>query len=129
MRKSPRRPKPEKATLSRSDKWQIIAVVTLSLLVLFGAVFFRSKSKHSQKIESTLARWRVTYHLDDDQVRKIRIMETQFHAGWNPFNHPVHTPAETEEHHLAISRVMASEDAANFLKNQQGTQSATDPSR
>ena len=128
MRRSPRHLKPEKVTLSRGDKWKIIAVLSAAVVALFGGAIIGAKSKHSQKIESTLARWRVTYHLDDDQVRRIRSMETQFHAGWNPFNHPVHTPAETQEHHLAISRVMTSEDAAYFLKNTEGARSATDPS-
>ncbi len=127
--KPKKRQPPAPTVLNRSARLQIFAAVILSLLVLFGGAFFRAKSKHSQHIESTVARWRVTYHLDDDQVRQIRGLETQFHAGWNPFNHPVHTPAETYRHHLAISRVMAPEDAAYFLKNTEGARSATDPER
>lgn len=123
------RQKPQNVALSRSDKWKIIAVVAGGIFILIGGAMMGAKGKHSQKIESTLARWRVTYHLDDDQVRKIRGMETQFHAGWNPFNHPAHTPAEIAGHHLAISRMMTSEDAALFLKHRQGEQSATDTPR
>lgn len=124
MKRKKGKPTPP-AGLSRGDKWKIIAVLAGAFAALSCGGLIGAKSKHSQKIESTLARWRVTYHLDDDQARKIRIMETQFHAGWIPFNHPVHTPAETDEHHRAISRAMTSEDAELFLKQRKGEWDAT----
>ncbi len=114
--------------LSRADKWKIAVVVSAVFIAAFGLTFFIIKHKHAQHIESRIARWRVTYHLDDDQVRKIRGMEAQFHPGWNPFYHPVHAPAEIYQHHLAISRVMTEEDAANFMKNEEGARSAIAPS-
>ena len=128
QRKSKKGQPPAPTVLSRADKWKIVAVVSAVFSTAFGLTFFIIKNKHTQHIESAVARWRTTYHLDDEQGRKVRSLETQFHAGWNPFHHPVHTPAEIYQHHLAISRVMTPEDAANFMKSQEGAQSAADPS-
>jgi hypothetical protein len=127
MKRKKGKPTPP-AVLSRGDKWKIIAVLAGAFVTLLCGGLIGAKSKHSQKIESRLARWRTTYHLDDEQVRKVCSLETQFHAGWNPFHHPVHTPAEIYQHHLTISRVMTPEDAASFLKSQEGARSAADPS-
>lgn len=65
-------------------------------------------------MQRSLDQMRVEYHLDEDQIARIREMEWEFHGSGNPFTSPTHTAEEIRQHKLAISAVMSPEDAARF---------------
>ena len=107
------------STLTRVDKLNLLAAflaITVTMCSIFHVLTTHAQSRAFDK---QIARWRHDYHLNDDQARRVRAIEEEFHGNGNPFMRPGRTPAEASEHHRQIAHVMNPEDAARFLKVQE----------
>lgn len=111
----------------RADKAEPIRFTLKDHLQLWGtvggifavaALGFHFSATHQQQVafDELIAKWRVSYHLTDDQARRLRAMEADFHGNGNPFFRPAHTLEETRAHHRQMADVMATEDGERFFK-------------
>lgn len=102
--------------ISLKDKILILAIVLIIVCSTAALLLFRSIQQQQQRIDQTLMRWRLKYHLDDQQVAAIRLIELEFHGNGVPFSGKSgRTPEEIRQHHLALSKAMGPEDGARFL--------------
>ena len=108
--------------MSLKDKVQIWAWIGGFLLIF--AVIFHFDTTHRQKtrLDELLQRWRVNYHLNQDQAQRIRGMEEEFHGSGDPFLEPRHTREETRAHHLRMAGVMNPDDGEHFFRAQEGAE-------
>ena len=91
------------------------------ILLLFGvpAFFIHRRAIHDQtaSISKTVLKWKNTYHINDEQVERIKQIELQFHGNGSPLSSkPTRTREEKYRHHQEISSLMAPEDGAQFMK-------------
>lgn len=106
-------------TFTRQDKIKL-AVILLTMLAAFLLWFVvggRQASKH--RLNAKLERWRVTYHLSDEQTARIREAEIRFHGSRGIFESGCNDSKQLHEHHLEISRMMNPDDAVRFLRMQE----------
>lgn len=81
-------------------------------------IFFISRTKWRNILDDQLARWKVTYHLNDAVVSQLRQIELDFHGSGNPITTPIKRNAiEVKEHHDSMALLMKEEDAAKFLRD------------
>ena len=106
--------------MSLKDKVKIWAWICAFLLIF--AAIFHLDATHQQKtrLDALLKRWRVNYHLNEEQLRRIRGMEEEFHGSGDPFFEPRHTRVETREHHRQMADVMNPDDGERFFRAQEG---------
>ncbi len=103
------------------DKLQIGAWIIGMFLILGGWFHIFATRQQTSSLDRMITRWRIDYHLSDEQARRIRAIEEQFHGNGNPFLRPAHTLEETREHHRAVAAKMNPEDGARFFKTQEGS--------
>jgi hypothetical protein len=118
-RKKGKEPEPP-PPMSLRDKLQIWAWIIGIFLIVAASVHFVSTRQQRADLDSLIERWRSNYHLNDEQARRIRAMEEDFHGRGNPFLRPAHTQAATRAHHRAMADAMNPEDGARFFKAQEG---------
>ena len=114
-RKKKAAPAPTKLTLR--DKGIIFGF--LLLILVFPAVFLHIHSINQQtaSVSRTVAKWKTTYHINDEQAERIKQIELDFHGNGSPFNiKPARSRDEKHRHHEEISRLMSPEDGARFMK-------------
>jgi hypothetical protein len=83
-------------------------------ILAIAAIYFLSERKARQNLDRTLAKWKESYSLTEEQVEKIRTLEKQYH-GTSVFFNPSHTLQDETDHRIAISKQMSAEAAARFL--------------
>jgi hypothetical protein len=109
----------EATILTRSDKLKLAAWSAVALLVFFGFIHLVGTRTQAAALDRRIERWRIDYHVDNEQAVGLRAIENGFHGSGNPFTLPAHTMDEVHEHHRALARVMNPEDGARFLAAQQ----------
>jgi hypothetical protein len=103
-------------------KLQIAGVFALVLAViagLFAARISYEKQQYAKSLDRTIGDWRRTYHLTDEQARRIRKIEFAFHGNGNRLTKPTHSVSEVRAHHGEIAAAMNPEDGARFLADQE----------
>ncbi|MEO8354007.1 MAG: hypothetical protein ABJF10_27125 [Chthoniobacter sp.] len=119
-RKKGREPEPP-APMTLRDKAQIWAWIAGIFMIVGFAFHYFATRQQAATLDSEVHRWQSDYHLNDEQVRRIRAMEEGFHGKGDPFLRPAHTPGETRDHHRAMADVMNPEDGERFFKAQEGS--------
>ena len=99
------------------DKAMLIGVPVLLLAVPSLVMHFSSIRQQRASIAKTVEGWRAVYHINDEQVERIKQIEIGFHGNGSPFSiRPVHTKEGKRRHHQEISDLMAPEDGAHFMQ-------------
>ena len=121
-RKKPKKGQPlERMPMPRRDKLQIWGWI-VGVFLVFGVGFHLITTRNqATSLDNLVQRWRTDYHLNDEQARRIRAMEEEFHGNGDPFFRPAHTREETREHHRAMADVINPEDGERFYKAQEGS--------
>ena len=122
-RKKPKKGQPleQPVPMPLKDKPQICAWIAGFLLPVAAWFNFHTTRQQTDSLDRLVQRWRTDYHLNDDQARRIRAMEQEFHGSGDPFLRPSHTQEETREHHRAMAGVMNPDDGERFYKAQEGS--------
>jgi hypothetical protein len=105
----------EPTALTRSDKAKIAAFLAAAPLILFGWIHLQGTRSQGAIFDRRIEGWRGEYHLNDEQARRVRGIEEEFHGSGNPLVRPEHTTEEVREHHRALASAMNPEDGARFL--------------
>lgn len=114
-RKKKAAPAPTK--LSLWDK--AIVFGFLFLFLILPAIFLHIHSINLQtaSISRTVQKWKTTYHIDDEEIERIKQIELNYHGNGSPFSiKPARTRDDKHRHHEEISRLMSPEDGAHFMK-------------
>lgn len=91
------------------------------LVLLAGVVIlpvhFAGTSRRDAVLERMMAQWRGRYHLNDDQIVRIKQIELDFHGSGSPFSiRPNYSKDEQHRHHEEISRQMSPDDGVRFMQ-------------
>ncbi len=90
----------------------------MPVLMIVVLLFFVSRARWRNGLDAQLARWKVTYHLNDAVVSQLRQIELDFHGSGNPITTPIKRNAlETKQHHDGMAALMEKEDGAKFLRD------------
>jgi hypothetical protein len=115
-----RRPVPASAWSLR-DKLNVGAGVAVAILAFFSPVILKmagQRGKISQRLES----WRTEFGLKEDQVRKLREIELEFHGSGNPFSTlPAHTTAQLSSHDKQVASAMGQEAGKRYIEKRSGS--------
>lgn len=98
---------------------QVLAGFCVMILAMVGWASFRSWLTNRQAIDEAIERWRLEYHLSEEQTTQIRQIEEAYHGTGTIFTWPSHSIAEIADHQPSISRIMNPEDGARFLAEQE----------
>jgi hypothetical protein len=101
--------------LTRSDKLKIAAFLAAAPLVFFGWIHLQGTRSQATVFDRRIEKWRTDYHLNQEQARRLRLIEAEFHGSGNPLVRPAHTMEQLHEHHRALASAMNPEDGARFL--------------
>ena len=118
--KAPEPPPPPTPTRVNDwkENWIIFGYIGTPVLMFVLLLVFVSKTRWRNGLDDQLARWKVTYHLNDAVVSHLRQIEFDFHGSGNPFTTPIqHSPLEIKEHHDGMATLMKKEDGAKFLRD------------
>ncbi len=100
------------------ENWIIFGYIGTPVLMIVVLLFFVSRARWRNGLDDQLARWKVTYHLNDAVVSQLRQIELDFHGSGNPITTPIkHTALEIKEHHDGMALLMRKEDGAKFLRD------------
>ena len=113
------RGKSEAAVFTRSDKLKLAAWSAAAVIVFFGFIHLVGTRTQAAALDRRIERWKIEYHVDNEQAFRLRAIENEFHGSGNPFTLPAHTMDEVHEHHRALASVMNPEDGVSFLAAQQ----------
>jgi len=114
-RKTKIAPAPTKLTLR--DKGIIFGFLILILVLPAVFLHIHSINQQTASVSKTVAKWKTTYHISDEQAERIKQIELDFHGSGSPFSiKPARTRDEKHRHHKEISRLMSPEDGAHFMK-------------
>ena len=106
--------------MSLKDRLQIWAWI-IGVFLVFAFLFHFVTTRHQRSsLDALFQRWRIDYHLNEEQARRVRAIEEKFHGSGDPFTRPAHTQAETREHHRAMAAEMNPEDGRRFFRAQEG---------
>lgn len=108
--------KPQPTVLSQKDKMTLMAFIGALILIpaLFGVI--AGWNRRQSRLEHRLAEWRTEYHLNDDQLGRIRAIEADFHGTNNWFFSEEQTAEQVMKHDEEISLTMNREDGERFLR-------------
>ena len=115
--------------MTRADKLKLWALFLGLAAVLFLVFHFATTAQQRSSLDGVVARWRHDYHLSEEQARRIRAIEEDFHGSGNPFFRPAHNAAETTEHHREMAAIMNPEDGARFFSIMEGHGAKAPPKR
>ncbi|GEP44431.1 hypothetical protein [Brevifollis gellanilyticus] len=105
------------AKLSFRDKCMVIGVPILLLAVPAIILHFSSIRQHARAISKTVEEWRTIYHLNAEQVERIKKLELDFHSSGSLLSStPTRTKDEIHRHHQEIGDIMSPEDGARFIE-------------
>lgn len=115
----PKEPPPP-TSMTRGQQLQIIGLV-----VVVGAIYGVSIWYHAVKIgrydlDSNVDYLVATYHLDAEQARGLRALETDFHSRGKRFGFLVPGDGNSEAHHRALSQCMDPDQATRFMAEEAG---------
>ena len=111
---------PEPTQFTRKDLLQVWGVIAIIFGIVGGFLAIRissDKAAFAKSLDRTVDEWRETYHLTEEQARRIREIEFTYHGTGNSLTRPAHAREETAGHHAEIASAMNAEDGARFLKN------------
>jgi hypothetical protein len=107
--------------MSLKDKLKIWAWI-VGVFLIFAFLFHFVTTRHQRSsLDALFQRWRIDYHLNEEQARRVRAIEEKFHGSGDPFTRPAHTQTETREHHRAMAAEMNPEDGERFFRAQEGS--------
>ena len=108
---------PAPTKLSKRDKAMLIGVPIVLLAVPALVLHFSAIHQQTASVTRTVTKWKTTYHINDEQVERIKQIELDFHGNGSPFSiKPARNKDEKHRHHEEISRLMSPEDGARFLQ-------------
>ncbi len=111
----------ERTTFTRADTLKVWGYLISIGAAGFLFFHFATTSQQRSSLDDLVhRRWRLDYHLSEEQARKLRKMEEDFHGSGNPFFRPSHNAAETTEHHRQMAAVMSREDGERFFAVMEG---------
>ena len=100
------------------ENWIIFGYIGTPVLMIVVLLFFVSRARWRNGLDDQLARWKVTYHLNDAVVSQLRQIELDFHGSGNPITTPIqHNALEIKEHHDGMAMLMNKEDGVRFLRD------------
>jgi len=83
--------------------------------------FLDQSIKYRHSIDARLARWKADYHLTEETVEELRVIESKFRDFESPFSTaPPPSALEIEAHRQEIARHFAPEYAKMFLERKVG---------
>lgn len=112
-----KRDQPEPVIFGIADKLKLFGILGGVFLFMAVLINLAATRQQSQGMDKLMLRWQRDYHLSEEQVRRIRVVEEFFH-GKNPLFRSGHTTEQITEHHREIARYMNPEDGVRFLKHQ-----------
>lgn len=103
--------------LSRKDGLYLLGIPIVLLGIIALPLHIVSTAQQNASVSRTVAKWKTTYHISDEQAARIKEIELDFHGNGSPFSlRPIFSPEEKHRHHEEISRLMSPEDGARFMK-------------
>ena len=114
--KRKRKEKPEPVRFGWKDHLQLWGVLFGLCAAVLGTFHLETTSRQRHAFDETIARWRINYHLTDDQAHQLRAMEESFHGSGDPFFRPTHNFSEAQAHERAMAAVMNPADGERFLQ-------------
>ena len=108
--------------MSLAEKLRIWAWIIGVFLILAGSFHYLTARNQAASLDSLVERWKTDFHLTEDQARRLRRMEEEFHGDGDPFLRPGHNPAETSAHHAAMAEQISAEERQRFLRSVSGGQ-------
>ena len=117
---------PQPTKFSGKDLLQIWGIIAAIFGIVGGSVAVRisyEKAAFAKSLHRTIDGWRESYHLTDDQARRVLAIEFAFHGTGNRFTKPSHGHSDTREHHREMAEVMNPEDGERFFKAMEGSAS------
>lgn len=86
------------------------------IVVLVFLPFLDQRIRHYQRIENRVAKWATDYELSSEQIKKITVIEKEFHRHELPLAIGIPPSAEREDLHVRdIAAVMGDEHSERFL--------------
>jgi hypothetical protein len=109
---------PKAVVFTRNDRLLTIALVSAMMIIALSLFIFEGRIAVTHQLNKRMVQWKATYHLSEEQVTRIRAIEESFHGSGYMYdiNHGF-SREELHRHHLEISKVMSTEDAAKFLSS------------
>lgn len=103
--------------LAPGDKAMLIGVPILLLTIAALVLHFSAIHQQNASISKNVKKWKITYHINDEQATRIKQIELDFHGNGSPFCiKPSRTGDEKLRHHKEISLLMSPEGGANFMR-------------
>lgn len=100
------------------ENWIIFGYIGTPVLMIVVLLFFVSRARWRNGLDDQLARWKVSYHLNDAVVSQLHQIELDFHGSGNPITTPIqHSALEIKDHHDGMATLMEKEDGAKFLRD------------
>lgn len=118
-RKKDQKPEPP-PPMPLKDKLKMWAWIVGFIAVPGGMSHCMVTQKHRTHLDKVVAEWKRDYHLTDDQAKRIRTLEQEFHGNGNAFAQRTHTTQDVRAHHEEIAGTMNPLEAERFLKAQEG---------
>lgn len=112
-------PKPL-AKMPAKDKAVLWFQLSIAFIVAASVFHLATTFRHKLVLDQQMETWRVSYHLNNEQVERVRWEEEQFHGGGNPLLSPSHTLSDRTAHHREIASLMSAEDGISFFKQFEG---------
>lgn len=104
------------------DKLKVLSVAFVGGAIVIWLFILSCIKQQSFALNKQLEKWKVNYHLTDEQVSQLSVIELSFHGNGNPFtDFSTHTVEETFKHHQYMSTLMSREDRARFLADLEKT--------
>jgi hypothetical protein len=104
------------AVILLGDKLKVLSVAFVGGAIVIWLFILSCIKQQSFALNKQLEKWKVSYHLTDEQMSQLRAIELSFHGNGNPFSDfAIHTAEETFKHHQYMSTLMSPEDGARFL--------------
>ncbi|HRX53322.1 MAG TPA: hypothetical protein P5016_02375 [Verrucomicrobiales bacterium] len=108
---------PAPTKFSGRDKAALIGIPVALFAIIVLLLHVVATAQQNASVTRTVTKWKTTYHINDEQAARIKQIELDFHGNGSPFSFgPTFTPEDEHSHHEQISRLMAPEDGARFMK-------------